>query len=846
MSFNGLVEALQGLPGASGVQQQQQHHQAGNSRNSAVAGAPGSSQGRPQAAQVLLEDGQILLQYLGDVGDGSGQAAGGTNDDGSVPGMILYGDAAGQQAGDVAVQPSMLAGLADSYSAHQHHAAGGGGDASAAEAQHAHHADSPAANGQYIHPSLQLPNSILVTAGTDPMQAAGLISFTFSQSPHSFFVLNTLGGAESGVTSVGVLNAALRVVLSARKINQHAVARFDLGFVPFVVSDAADGIGLLVYKCSFSPEVAKARGQVLKMEATSNPLVAGLSLFNMLQSSSQQLEVIFTADAAKVALQALAIMRINLSNNGRDVLLLASTIEYAADASGPKNYYLLKLTPTTPTLPCFQHQIDLPKPTGVAASPYASGEPSMVGRMQHSAHKPYGAADQGMQHHSGMLSPYMVAGSAGMGGAGKLGAPHHHHHHQLHPAAASPMLGMHAHGGTQHHHLLTGLAQQQQHPKGGPMGGLGAVSAAAAAAAAYGSGAAGPLLPSVPGHQQQHKQARARKADYVIVTEDTAIKNAAGAVAKVLGRVSNQGQCCPVYTEKKTDSFTTVISVAVKAIAVARGYVCNEGMGQEVGFQPYLRHLDRRLDLDLLAKWLSDRKPAGMAVGGMGAGGGALAAAAAAAGVGRSGLLGLGPMGGIAHMAMGGHAPMVGSMGGSAVPGGSGGPKTVGDGSDLLDEESMHDERCELAFDVFKVPQLAELSDAGNLPVKVTAHSRPHVVSNIISKLVTERDGAVLITAGGKAMHVAMVAVVSARARLLSRGIDIILMPKFVTVDTTSTLGWESVFLRFTIVRWAASQPLLPGAPLPPQAHLMDPSAAASALTQDTMAGRFLMATQLT
>ena len=49
-----------------------------------------------------------------------------------------------------------------------------------------------------------------------------------------------------------------------------------------------------------------------------------------------------------------------------------------------------------------------------------------------------------------------------------------------------------------------------------------------------------PCPPSPPPPRQQ--------ADYVIVTEDTAIKNAAGAVAKVLGRVATQGHCCPVYT----------------------------------------------------------------------------------------------------------------------------------------------------------------------------------------------------------------------------------------------------------------------------------------------------------
>lgn len=54
------------------------------------------------------------------------------------------------------------------------------------------------------------------------------------------------------------------------------------------------------------------------------------------------------------------------------------------------------------------------------------------------------------------------------------------------------------------------------------------------------------------------------------------------------------------------------------------------------------------------------------------------------------------------------------------------------------------------------------------------------MVSNIITKLVSERDWAVLITAGGKAMHVAMTAVVSARARLRARCCDVLLLPKCV------------------------------------------------------------------
>lgn len=158
---------------------------------------------------------------------------------------------------------------------------------------------------------------------TDAMQAAGLVNFTFSQSAHSSFVLNTQLDP-AGSTSVEVLTQALRVVLSARKINQQAVARFDLGFVPFLVTHAAEGIDFLICKCSLNQD--KTRGSVLKIDVTSNPLVAGISLYNMLQTGSQPLEVIFSPAASKVAMQALSIMRINLANNGRDVLLLLSTV----------------------------------------------------------------------------------------------------------------------------------------------------------------------------------------------------------------------------------------------------------------------------------------------------------------------------------------------------------------------------------------------------------------------------------------------------------------------------------------------------------------------------------------
>uniref|UniRef100_A0A7S0YB00 Uncharacterized protein n=1 Tax=Polytomella parva TaxID=51329 RepID=A0A7S0YB00_9CHLO len=113
--------------------------------------------------------------------------------------------------------------------------------------------------------------------------------------------------------------------------------------------------------------------------------------------------------------------------------------------------------------------------------------------------------------------------------------------------------------------------------------------------------------------------------------------------------------------------------------------------------------------------------------------------------------------------------------------------------------------QLEMSFLVTKFPSFGQLLPSKTSPVKVTAHSRPGVITNILVKLLTEHQNITLITAGGDALHVAMVAVIAARYRLKeSKGIQIILIPKIITVDTLSTLGWGSVFLKFEIIRWDA------------------------------------------
>ncbi|GAX73662.1 hypothetical protein CEUSTIGMA_g1113.t1 [Chlamydomonas eustigma] len=253
--------------------------------------------------------------------------------------------------------------------------------------------------------------------------------------------------------------------------------------------------------------------------------------------------------------------------------------------------------------------------------------------------------------------------------------------------------------------------------------------------------------------QFRSKQMRVlRKADFVIVNEDTAVKNAAGAITKVLSRVCSQGLSCPLYTERRTDSMSAVISVAIKAIAVAKDYVINEGPLYQVAFQPYLRHhanvipgmrqlLERRRAEELRSV--------------------------------------------TAHY----QAPML--------------CKSVENVDVNPADPTLADEGSELAFDIFKVPSQYLQLDPSNVPVKVTANSRVSVVSNIIATMIYERGSVVLMSAGGRATHLAVLSSVSASAKLRAAAtpIDVLLLPSFMSVDTTSTLGWSSIFLRFDIVR---------------------------------------------
>lgn len=372
---------------------------------------------------------------------------------------------------------------------------------------------------------------------------------------------------------------------------------------------------------------------MLRIEPHSDPLLAGLSLYNILNSSTlPNTEVIFGTDNACMAMQTLSIMRLNLTAASQDVILLPQLIDWPGQGGdggrGSSLHFHLRMQPTTHVLPCFQRQFDLRDmqqqfqqqlqqqqlqqlqaqqaislPGGLTALPMGALGYSQIQDMQQRVSQSQHVGDfysmqnmQNMQGHMGSLNGSGASTSNGgsidmlqqMLQAQNIGSSRGLQPQQQQHSANGWPGQQPQHSG--HHSQSQQQSQQQMyHQSGGINHAMygrfqgsvpGSVTGSARPSSNGGS--------SLAGASSASSKLRARKADYVIVTEDTAIKNAAGAVTKVLTRVSVLGQCCPVYTEKRNDCFTAVISVAVKAIAVARGYVFNEGTGHEVGFQPFL------------------------------------------------------------------------------------------------------------------------------------------------------------------------------------------------------------------------------------------------------------------
>mmetsp|Transcript_15174 Transcript_15174/g.37799 ORF Transcript_15174/g.37799 Transcript_15174/m.37799 type:complete len:386 (-) Transcript_15174:1128-2285(-) len=93
------------------------------------------------------------------------------------------------------------------------------------------------------------------------------------------------------------------------------------------------------------------------------------------------------------------------------------------------------------------------------------------------------------------------------------------------------------------------------------------------------------------------------------------------------------------------------------------------------------------------------------------------------------------------------------------------------------------------------------LKEHDETDLNVSQGSDPNAMANAIIRIVKERGQAVMKAGGGQALYVAMTAVINARRRLKrNHGMDVMLVPQWITEDTRATLGRESKFLRFNVL----------------------------------------------
>ncbi|KXZ53951.1 hypothetical protein GPECTOR_6g869 [Gonium pectorale] len=120
-----------------------------------------------------------------------------------------------------------------------------------------------------------------------------------------------------------------------------------------------------------------------------------------------------------------------------------------------------------------------------------------------------------------------------------------------------------------------------------------------------------------------------------------------------------------------------------------------------------------------------------------------------------------------------------------------------------------------LGFLVFPVSRLRDvLKTADETVLNVARGSDVHKMAGAIIAVMLDRGQAVMKAAGSDAIFVAMSAVVAARHRLVSKhGFDLMLAAAWITEDTVATMGRESKFLRFNILK---TEPAGPRSAVPP------------------------------
>eukprot|EP00798_Chlamydomonas_sp_ICE-L_P003191 gene3191-13207_t len=572
------------------------------------------------------------------------------------------------------------------------------------------------------------PGSMVVTASTNANQASSLVNFALGQNGNCFILT---AQASSGSAAASNL---IRIVQNTRlSSNSHGPVFMNI-CLPFL-STIDSSAGVIITRLPLIPSFfVRVQSQPLQIEPGTSPFTAGNAICNLLlNNGGGPIDLVFVPAAGSAALQALAVARANLTSSSTTFVMFVYPpqnsslapvqaftqvrIAFSAHALSPVHAMQFSELLTVQDRPSFGQQGQGLRGQGLRGQ----------GELLSSGHLP-----DGFQQQNGSVSRSQVAAS--------MAAQQQQQQKQQQAAAYAAAMGSNL---TPHSSFGTG---------GGLQG-----------SKSYSQLPVPTQTPAMPTPQQQthqelqpqpsNKASRSKRADYVIV------KNAAGALAKVLGRISHLGIACPLYTEKRSENFISVVGVGVKAIAVSRGYVVNENTGHEVAFQPYLRPTDRTASAPGVERFMMEKKLMDQ----------------------------LQPNQGM--------KTLIKSLENQA-------------GHNTMDPESPNRDQMEMAFDVFKVPMPTSPLLTSSSPPK-HSHSRVIVVSGIIVRLVDEAGEVELVTAGGKAMHVAMQAVIMARNLLKNIGCDILLLPRFHTVDTVSSHGYESVFLRFQIIRALPAQ--LPG-----------------------------------
>ena len=441
------------------------------------------------------------------------------------------------------------------------------------------------------------PCGIKVTAETDSLRAAGTLAFILSQwamlpgissIPHCALYLD--GGLPIDQTK---LVAAARRAIEASFLSHVALSSAspsdlqgsqsppgqsrrppslsDLALVPLLLSDGS--VSLLSVSVPPLPAAVwqssaqqlltgRGGGSVVIIEPGTNPLTKGHDAAMTMARGSREVgpaqaaDVVFDGEEALVALQSVAVARINFLNSGShtgdDLLILpiqagGSEGDDSRSLGGRDDLsrrYHLRLVPASHVM--------------------SAGQMSELGLVIQEAQKvneillSTQGHGQGFQQQRG-LGSHSIPSHPRLGGAGgetpKLV-------YSPYPELTARPLGMdfpmmnHQHGlisrGSSQINLNQNKAnnQAQQYAPSMSM--------------------ASTLPPNPPANQISRSQNQLnaqpmlgtvqRKADYVIVTEDTAVKNAAGAIAKVLsrvwGQVSTKAPFILVHTYLMTSSLT--------------------------------------------------------------------------------------------------------------------------------------------------------------------------------------------------------------------------------------------------------------------------------------------------